>query len=65
MLFEEYLVANFYAEFCHIPEGTTKQPDYQVRYERVEVVFEVKEFAGDPPSLGFGTFTRTDPSDVS
>jgi hypothetical protein len=56
ILFEEYLAVHGYTDFWRIPEGPEKQPDYGVRHQDVEVIFEVKEFDGNPPPLGFGAF---------
>ena len=61
LLFEEYLTSHGYTDWWRIPESKDKQPHYGVRYEHSEAVFEVKEFDGDAPPLGFGTFDAYGP----
>jgi hypothetical protein len=61
LLFEEYLTVHGYADFWRVPEGAEMQPDYGVRHQDAEAMFEVKEFDGDPPPMGFGTFDAYGP----
>jgi len=44
-LFEQYLLANAYVDWEFEPEigGQTKHPDYLVRWQGMELLFEVKE----------------------
>src|SRR5258706_3836463 len=61
LLFQGYLTEYGYTDFWRIPEGTERQPDYGVRHQDAEAVFEVKEFDGDPPTMGAGTFDAYGP----
>lgn len=60
MLFEGYLRSHGYTDFDFEPEitGTTKRPDYRLRWRGDEVLLEVKEFRGteDDFKAGAGFF---------
>jgi hypothetical protein len=60
MLLEGYLRSHGYADFDFEPEipGTTRRPDYRLRWHGGEVLLEVKEFRGTAEDFtsGFGVF---------
>jgi len=60
MLLEGYLRNQGYTDFDFEPEipGTTRRPDYRLRWAGGEALLEVKEFRGDADDFrpGFGAF---------
>jgi hypothetical protein len=60
MLLKGYLRNQGYADFDFEPEiaGTTRRPDYRLRWADADVLLEVKEFRGNADDFrsGFGSF---------
>jgi len=56
MLLEGYLRSAGYTDFDFEPEipGTTRRPDYRLRWGGTEVLLEVKEFRAEPDDLRAG-----------
>jgi len=63
LLFERYLLANGYAEFEFEPtfDGKAKHPDYLVRWNGCELLFEVKERIPPHRLPESGQFDQFDP----
>jgi len=58
LLFEEYLTAHGYTNWTHeVPvEGKRRNPDYQLEHDGSSLIFEVKEFEAQMPTMGVGTY---------
>ena len=63
LLFEKYLIEHGYTGYHYELriEGKRKRPDYRLKVNEMTFLFEVKEFDGPLPSVGYGAFNSYKP----